>query len=360
MSIERLEEQLQNKRREISTDKLSMSVGELSSLYESGDLIIRPSFQRLFRWEQEQRTRLVESFLLRIPIPPIFVSTDDDGKWEVIDGLQRISTLLQLQGLLSDQPPLVLGGTQYLPALEGAAWGDEGKFQLGDGQKRDLLRSRIDITIIERASDASAKFDLFQRLNSLGSALSGQEIRNAMLQSISPSVAEWVNELSENQAFNATVKIGEKEEKQAYSQELVLRFLALHSLDVSALSSSGYLTTLLDNFVVSLCEYDDEKLEELERIFESTFEYFACARNEDIFKIERDGTIVNRLSITAFEILALGVGNWFASNSSPKIEAKEFYERVRDQLDFSSSGKSAEQRMKQTIPKGRCLAEAFL
>lgn len=360
MSIERLEEQLQYRRREISTDKLSMSVGELSSLYGSGDLIIRPAFQRLFRWEEEQRTRLVESFLLRIPIPPIFVSTDEEGKWEVIDGLQRISTLLQLQGLLPDQPPLVLGGTQYLPNLEGASWGNEGKFQLGDTQKRDILRSRIDVTIIERTSDASAKFDLFQRLNSLGSALSGQEIRNAMLQSISPAVADWVIELSENKAFNSIVKIGEKEEKQAYSQELVLRFLALHSLDVSALSSSGYLTTLLDNFVIALCEYSDEQLEKLERIFSSTFEYFAQTHNEDIFKIERDGAIVNRLSITAFEILALGVGNWFATNSSPKIEAKEYYERVRDQLHFSSSGKSAEQRMKQTIPKGRSLANEFL
>ena len=207
MSIERLEEQLQYRRREISTDKLSMSVGELSSLYGSGDLIIRPAFQRLFRWEEEQRTRLVESFLLRIPIPPIFVSTDEEGKWEVIDGLQRISTLLQLQGLLPDQPPLVLGGTQYLPNLEGASWGNEGKFQLGDTQKRDILRSRIDVTIIERTSDASAKFDLFQRLNSLGSALSGQEIRNAMLQSISPAVADWVIELSENKAFNSIVKL---------------------------------------------------------------------------------------------------------------------------------------------------------
>ena len=360
MSIERLEEQLQNKRREISTDKLSMSVGELSSLYESGDLIIRPSFQRLFRWEQEQRTRLIESFLLRIPIPPIFVSTDEDGKWEVIDGLQRISTLLQLQGLLPDQPPLVLDGTQYLPDLDGAAWGDEGDFQLGDSQKRDLLRSRVDVTIIERASDASAKFDLFQRLNSLGSILSGQEIRNAILQSISPEVADWVNKLSENPAFKATITVGEKEKKQAYDQELVLRFLALHSLDVSSLSSSGYLTTLLDNFVITLCGYGDEHLDRLENIFTSTFEYFEEAQNPDIFKIERDGTVVNRLSITAFEILALGVGNWFASNSSPRMSAAQYFERVRSQLDSKSSGKSAEQRMKQTIPKGRYLAEDLL
>ncbi|MGV0373055.1 DUF262 domain-containing protein [Corynebacterium pilbarense] len=361
VNIEILDQQLQTKRREISTEKLSMSLGEISSLYGKGDLIIRPSFQRLFRWSQEQRTRLIESFLLRIPIPPIFVSSDEDGKWEVIDGLQRISTVLQLQGLLQEEPPLVLGGTKYLPALEGVSWNDLNGHEFSDSQKRDLLRSRIDVTIIERGSDPEAKFDLFQRLNSLGSSLSGQEIRNAILQSINPDVAEWVNRLAITTAFSHTVKVNKKEEQRAYREELVLRFLALHDGDVGDLSSSGYLTTLLDDFAVDLCGFDDDRLDELERTFNATFQYFAEAGDENIFKIERSGAVVDRLSVTAFEILALGVGNWYAHNSrKPKLTAQEFLQKTKSELDVSSSGKSAEQRMKLTIPRGRELAEELL
>src|SRR5699024_9270297 len=179
--IDLLEEQILEKRQEILTEKISMSIGELTSMYETQDLIIRPAFQRLFRWNNEQKTRLIESILLRIPIPPIFVSTTVEGRWEVIDGLQRVSTLLQIQGLLLNEQgepaeALRLGGTTYLPLLEGITWNGPGH-SFSDGQRRDILRARIDLNIISRGSDPKAKFDLFQRLNSLGSPLTSQEIR---------------------------------------------------------------------------------------------------------------------------------------------------------------------------------------
>lgn len=95
-----LEQQITLRRREIFTEMLSMSVGELTTMYADGDLIIQPEFQRLFRWDETQKSSLVESILLGIPVPSIFVSTTTDGRWELIDGLQRVSTLLQLQDLL--------------------------------------------------------------------------------------------------------------------------------------------------------------------------------------------------------------------------------------------------------------------
>ncbi|PSU58635.1 hypothetical protein CTM75_16610 [Photobacterium phosphoreum] len=81
-----------------------MSFGELMNMFEDGELFITPEYQRVFRWSLFQQTRFIESVLLGIPIPPIFVAEDDEGKWEVVDGLQRISTIFSFFGILESMP----------------------------------------------------------------------------------------------------------------------------------------------------------------------------------------------------------------------------------------------------------------
>jgi len=85
------------------------------------------SFQRLFRWNIGQKSRLIESLLLGIPLPSIFVFEKESGSWEPIDGLQRISTVLEFMGKLRDPdgglaPPSILEGTKYLRSLRNAVW----------------------------------------------------------------------------------------------------------------------------------------------------------------------------------------------------------------------------------------------
>lgn len=87
----------------LRTDRLDVSFGELLSMYENGEIIISPEFQRYFRWTDEQKTRFIESLLLGIPIPPIFVATNNDGIWELVDGLQRLSTFFSFVGVLKAQ-----------------------------------------------------------------------------------------------------------------------------------------------------------------------------------------------------------------------------------------------------------------
>jgi uncharacterized protein with ParB-like and HNH nuclease domain len=99
-----LDETISTKRNSLKTDRLDMSFGELMSLFDAGDLFITPEYQRVFRWSLFQQTRFIESVLLGIPIPPIFVAEDDEGKWEVVDGLQRISTIFAFFGVLETVP----------------------------------------------------------------------------------------------------------------------------------------------------------------------------------------------------------------------------------------------------------------
>ena len=76
-----LEKQITNMRNNLKTDRLDMSFGEIMNMYEREEIIISPDFQRLFRWSIEQQTRFIESILLGIPIPSIFVAENKTGKW---------------------------------------------------------------------------------------------------------------------------------------------------------------------------------------------------------------------------------------------------------------------------------------
>src|ERR1051326_1883019 len=121
-------DEIEKAQRNVKTDAYQMSVGEVVNMYKDGELLINPDFQRLFRWEIGQKSKLIESLLLGIPIPSIFVFEKEDSKWELIDGLQRISTLLEFMGLLRKPgakdllPPSILEGTNYLPSLSNIVW----------------------------------------------------------------------------------------------------------------------------------------------------------------------------------------------------------------------------------------------
>uniref|UniRef100_UPI0013E0BF57 DUF262 domain-containing protein n=1 Tax=Pseudomonas viridiflava TaxID=33069 RepID=UPI0013E0BF57 len=85
-----LAEEILNAQRQVRTDAYQMSIGEIVGMYDNKEIIIDPEFQRLFRWDIGQKSKLIESLLLGIPLPSIFVFERDDGDWELIDGLQRM------------------------------------------------------------------------------------------------------------------------------------------------------------------------------------------------------------------------------------------------------------------------------
>ncbi|MDY7856945.1 DUF262 domain-containing protein, partial [Proteus mirabilis] len=120
-------DEINNARLQVHADSYPMSIGELVNLYIDEELEIHPEFQRVYRWTPEQKSKLIESILLGIPLPSIFVSQRQDGVWDVVDGLQRLSTIFSFMGELRDEngdklPALELLSTKYLPSLSGKAW----------------------------------------------------------------------------------------------------------------------------------------------------------------------------------------------------------------------------------------------
>jgi hypothetical protein len=101
---------------EVRTDSVDLSFGEIINLHSNKELIIRPEYQRLFRWSNEQRSRLIESILLELPIPQIFVIENSDGVLELIDGLQRLSSVIQfINPVALPLEPLRLEGCDLIP-----------------------------------------------------------------------------------------------------------------------------------------------------------------------------------------------------------------------------------------------------
>jgi hypothetical protein len=355
-----LESELVAVRRTISTDSYPMSIGELTNLYRDGELVIRPAFQRLFRWEDDQKSLLIESILLGIPLPSIFVSQDQDGKWELIDGLQRISTILQLQGLLdaAEFPALRLNSTKYLKHLEGKTWDGEEAAALTAAQKLDIKRAKIDVKIVKRESSEETKYDLFQRLNSFGSPLSAQEIRNAVLVGVNPNFVEWLQSLAKRDSFIETTSLPDKEIAAKYDEDLVLRFLWLHDKEVVSTSSLSQFQSKLETHALEMATNHESGKDELERVFCETFDRLADAGGDRIFrKWNGDkGKFFGGFLNTAYEVLAMGLGYHIANGSIARDDLLVAAQELWTQPDMTTrfaTGKATEQRLALMLPKGR-------
>jgi hypothetical protein len=212
--------------REIRSTAVDFSFGEILNLHRDKEIVIRPEYQRLFRWSLEQRSRLIESILLNLPIPPIFLIEDNDGILELIDGLQRTSSVLQfLDHDAIGESELTLQGCDILLSLNGKTFND-----LPLTMRLKIKRSPIRATIISKSGDQTVKYEMFKRLNTGGSLLSAQEIRNCSSRMIDGGneFYEFIQELARYPSFaNAISRLPETEREKRADEELVLRFFAV-------------------------------------------------------------------------------------------------------------------------------------
>lgn len=293
-----LQEQIDEMSKSIKTDSYPMSIGELAALYKDGDLDISPVYQRMFRWDIEQQSALIESILLQIPIPPIYVYQSEDGKWNLIDGQQRLSTIFKFMGILKKDMQDIEGEemnenlygrepltrTKFLPALEGKYWEDsDPENSLTDAQRRYIKRSKILIIIIDKSSDSFAQYEMFQRLNTGGSHLSPQEIRNCLLVVKNQEIYKWFKKLSENEEFRNAVPISEKDADEQGYIELVVKYFVLRYSDFDVSDSENYNNFITDE-ILSLIDDGKMEQEKDEEIFKETFKLIFDVMGENAFK----------------------------------------------------------------------------
>lgn len=283
--IQKLEQDITLERRRVSTDRLDISFGELINLYKNDELVIRPEYQRLFRWTNRQKTALIESILLSIPIPPIFVSENKEGVWELIDGLQRVSTFISFFGELQkniseieysfhndEDEDLSPEEEQLKQEKIGNKWHlDSGGLieslegfnieNLPVSLKINLKRAVCRVEILRGDSSTSMKYELFKRLNSGGSKLKPQEIRNAIFRGIDTRLNELLLKLSQDIRFQSLTKLSNSKKQELYDQELILRFIAfLNNAENVNDNTENYLNDFMES-AVSNPEFDYDKYE---------------------------------------------------------------------------------------------------
>lgn len=364
-----LEKEVAERRAVIKTDGYPMSIGELVSMYRDGELDIHPEFQRFFRWSPTQKSRLIESLLLGIPVPSIFVSQRQDGVWDVVDGLQRLSTILEFFGELRDREgkvvkPLVLDKTHYLPSLLGTVWSrkDEGQKELSDELKRVIKRAKLDIKIVLRESTADSKYELFQRLNTGGSNLTPQEIRNCVLIMADESAFKLLQQMGDHPSFAESTALTDRAKKEQYHLELVSRFIALLTVDPTSLTTVKDLGEYITDSLRVTAENKNFDWDQVESTFIETFDLINNAASDDAFRLfdRNKKKYRGQFLISAFEAVALGVGYNVHKKTLTKASLEEKIRGIWENEDFkrgTGSGVPSRVRLPVTLAVGRRIFE---
>jgi len=315
-----LQEEIDEKSKVIHTDSYPVSIGELISMYESepSELDIHPEFQRFVRWDDNQKSKFIESVLLGIPIPPIFVSQREDGVWDVIDGLQRLATIFGFVGILKDEegnlvPRFELIKTPYLPSLEGKVWNDprnpSNSFTVS--QRLYLKRGKFDVQIIKKESSSDVKYELFQRINTLGSKLSPQELRNCILLMVDRELYSWIDALSNYPPFKDCLNLSEKDGLERYDQEIVSRFFVIKNASLEEIRKAGDFEDYITNYLIKLWRSSSFNKREAESTFKRTFDLLDNTLGDDSFKKynANKGKFEGRFLVSSFEAIAIGLAN---------------------------------------------------
>jgi hypothetical protein len=359
-----LEKEVLDERKRLSSDRLDISFGELINLYKNNELIIRPEYQRLFRWSEAQKTALIESILLSIPIPPIFVAEDKNGVWELVDGLQRVSTFISFFGELKGsgwtidyQEDIDRSGVEEEEEIDEESGEETGgiktinKWTLQEGGlvkslqgfnidnlptnlKINLKRAVCRVEILRGESSTSMKYELFKRLNSGGSKLTPQEIRNAIYRGVNPRLNELLLKVSQSTVFKSLTQLSSGKLNELYDQELVLRFFAFYK---NAENVNENMEKFLNDFMEETVQDASFDYDVYESLIMRVLELIYQIEDNKIFRNER-----NLFVPAYFEGILIGVAQNIETYAEDLELLKSKITQLKSDNDFKKySGTSS-------------------
>ena len=251
-------ENISKSERKILTKKSDPEIRSICERIDKRRLIVNPEFQRFYVWETkpEIKSRLIESVLLNMPIPIIYTSEIEEGKEEVIDGQQRITTFHEFKN-----NKFKLFGLDILKELNGK------KYDELLETYQDMFLDR-EITVIEvlKESQKDIKFEIFQRLNRGSVSLSEQELRNCIFRG---NFNKLIRELVENEDFLRLQEL-DKPHKRMKDAERILRFFAF--CDKGEHNYRSPLKQFLNNYIEEKRKLPEKELEEKKKLFKKSVE----------------------------------------------------------------------------------------
>lgn len=248
---------------DIFVENKPFSLHQIFELIENDDIELTPDFQRNFIWDKTRQSKLIESILLGLPLPSIYLSQYEDGRLTVVDGLQRLNTIrrfLKNEFSLSNLEYLENCNGKNYKALEGV---------LSPLRMRRFGQTQIMCFVIDYRSPSQLKFDLFRRLNTGGKPLNNQEIRNCLSR---PYVQYVLKSMVENESFKDATAYSVKDTRME-AREAALRFCYFYEQYVNGNpvgAFNGDMERSLDNYIDELNKRKDEDLSKFINIYDNS------------------------------------------------------------------------------------------
>lgn len=320
MDQNKIKEQIDKNRRTVSFDSYDITVRQLYDMICDEMIDIAPEYQRHFVWDEVRQSQLIESLFLGIPIPSLFMATNKDSTWEVIDGLQRLTTIINYIGskdvIEKVNPNCVKLRIASLDKIDGL---NNTFYEELPKSMQTMFQTRpVRVTVLNDKSDFGLRYDLFERLNTGGVILHPQEIRNCVYIG---DFNDFLKECATHEGFRKVVKTTKTAERQGSFEELVLKFFAYHEKRNDFVH--GVKDFLNEYMAEKTISFKDKKT--LRKLFDSTFDFLAANLPDGIVR----GNRKNVTPLVLFEAISIGVAD--AIGSGIKINIKKLNNLLDDE-----------------------------
>ncbi len=306
---------LDKTRRKVFIDKTQFSIFELHRRYKRGDLELIPTYQRESGiWNDRKKSRLIESVLLNIPIPVIYLAEMKENRMETVDGQQRLSSFIEF-----------IENKFALKSLEVMQELSNKKFRDLEKDYKELQRKfedyQLNVFLIKKDSHPDIRFDVYRRINEGATQLNAQELRHSMFRGV---LIDLLKEMAEDSSFKELVG-GAVSKKRMKDKEAALRFLAFY---VNGFENyKGNLNAFLNGTLKELPRDNNAYLEELKKTFSATMETILETFGKDVFI--KPGSSRKKVNLSLFDIISFS----FTQFEKKKIlKVKDSLKRHRKEL----------------------------
>lgn len=310
---------------DIKMDKIT--INSIISRIINDELEFYSSFQRkIGLWNKVQKSQLIESIFLKIPLPAFYFDASDDDKWQIIDGLQRIGTIKEY---VVDKS-FALFGMEFLKDLNGCKFD-----QLPRALQRRIEETNLNAYLVNPSTPKNVKFNIFKRINTGGLVLTPQEIRNALYQG---QATGFLLKMSQSDEFKKATDHSVKPDRML-DREFCLRFVCVTQIDIE----KEY--TMSDEFLNKGMEYLSVATEDMLNQIYSEFEYIMHISNQlfDKFAFRRLNTEkrkgpINKALFEAWSVILLGLNDQEISNLLEQTdELKKTFTKLCDDYSFQNA-----------------------
>ncbi|MBF0320412.1 MAG: DUF262 domain-containing protein [Nitrospirae bacterium] len=311
----------------IAIDNRPFPVFKIMMKIKNNEINLQPDIQRNFVWDEIRQSRLIESILIRIPLPSFYMDTMNDDEWLIVDGLQRLNTLNNF----INKNELVLTGLEFLNNEAGGKTFS----QLPRQMQRRLEETALSFYIIKPGTPTEAKLTIFKRLNTGGIALNSQEIRHCLYKGKSTGL---LRELAKSEELKAAAG-GSLSGLRMVEEECALRFCAFHLTKYQSYTRPG-LDVFLGEAMKQINKMDDLEIESLKTAFIDSMlkarEIFGDYAFRKMYEVNGRRNPINKALFETWSV-SLSEHDIGLLRKHKEIIIELFINVIRNDHDFNSS-----------------------